>query len=66
LIVGIGLYCLLVDGEVRAEVYAAGSNKDQAMVLFRDAVAMVDQSPALAARPAQAIGLIVRLRLGSH
>lgn len=50
MLAGIGLYCLLADGEARAEVYAAGSKKDQAMVLFRDAVAMVDQSPALAAR----------------
>lgn len=47
---GIGLYMLLADGEARAEVYAAGSKKDQAFVLFRDAVAMVDQSPALADR----------------
>jgi phage terminase large subunit-like protein len=50
MLAGIGLYCLLADGEARAEVYAAGSKKDQAMVLFRDAVAMVDQSPALAKR----------------
>jgi phage terminase large subunit-like protein len=47
---GIGHYCLLADGEARAEVYAAASKKDQAMVLFRDAVAMVDQSPALSRR----------------
>jgi len=47
---GIGHYCLLADGEMRAEVYAAGADKDQAQVLFRDAVAMRDQSPALAAR----------------
>lgn len=46
----IGMYCLLYDDEARAEVYAAGSKKDQAMVLFRDAVAMVDQSPKLSAR----------------
>lgn len=50
LLAGIGLYCMLADGEARAEIYAAGSKKDQAMVLFRDAVAMVDQSPALAVR----------------
>lgn len=50
LLAGIGLYCMLADGEARAEVYAAASKKDQAMVLFRDAVAMVDQSPALAER----------------
>ncbi len=47
---GIGLYCLTADKEPRAEVYAAATKKDQAMVLFRDAVAMVDQSPALSAR----------------
>lgn len=45
---GIGMLGLVADGEARAEVYAAASKKDQAMVLFRDAVAMVDQSPALA------------------
>jgi len=47
---GIGLYCMLADKEPRAEVYAAAAKKDQAMVLFRDAVAMVDQSPDLAVR----------------
>jgi len=46
---GIGLYGLVADGEARAEVYAAATKKDQAMVLFRDAVAMVDQSPILRA-----------------
>lgn len=50
LLAAIGLYCMLADNEPRAEIYAAGSKKDQAMVLFRDAVAMVDQSPALSAR----------------
>jgi phage terminase large subunit-like protein len=50
LLAGIGMWCLLADGEDRAEVYAAASKKEQAMVLFRDAVAMYEQSPALAAR----------------
>lgn len=44
---GIGLYGLVADSEPRAEIYAAATKKDQAMILFRDAVAMVDQSPAL-------------------
>lgn len=44
---GIGLYGLVADGESRAEIYAAATKKDQAMVLFRDAVAMVDLSPVL-------------------
>jgi phage terminase large subunit-like protein len=45
---GVGLYMLVADGEARAEVYAAATRRDQAMVLFRDAVAMVQQSPELA------------------
>lgn len=44
---GIGLLLLTADNEARAEIYAAATKKDQAMVLFRDAVAMVDQSPLL-------------------
>jgi hypothetical protein len=44
---GIGMYCLLADGEPRAEIYAAASKMDQAKVLFRDAIAMYEQSPAL-------------------
>lgn len=47
---GIGLYGLVADGEARAEIYAAATKKDQAQILFRDAVAMVDQSPALSHR----------------
>lgn len=46
---GIGLYGLVADNEPRAEIYAAATKKDQAMILFRDAVAMVDQSPILRA-----------------
>lgn len=44
---GIGLYGLVADGEARAECYIAATKKDQAMIAFRDAVAMVDQSPIL-------------------
>lgn len=47
---GIGMYGLVADNESRAEIYAAATKKDQAMVLFRDAVAMVDQSPQLTRR----------------
>jgi phage terminase large subunit-like protein len=46
---GVGLYGMIADGEDRAEIYAAARKKDQAMILFRDAVAMVDLSPALGA-----------------
>jgi phage terminase large subunit-like protein len=47
---GVGLYGLVADGENRAEIYAAATKKDQAMILFRDAVAMVDLSPELGQR----------------
>lgn len=46
---GIGHYCMTADGEAAAEIYAAAAAKDQAFVLFRDAVAMYEQSPALKA-----------------
>ena len=46
----IGLYGLTADGEAGAQIYAAGATKDQAGILFRDAVAMVDQSPSLDAK----------------
>lgn len=44
---GVGLMGLVADNEPRAEIYAAATKKDQAMILFRDATAMVQQSPAL-------------------
>jgi phage terminase large subunit-like protein len=47
---GVGMKGLTADGEARAEVYAAATKKDQAMVLFRDAVAMYQQSPELMRR----------------
>ncbi|WP_330114910.1 terminase TerL endonuclease subunit [Pseudomonas sp. JS3066] len=50
---GIGLYGLVSDGEQRAEIYAAATKKDQAQILFRDAVSMVNMSPKLASRLVQ-------------
>jgi len=44
---GIGLYGLVADGEAGAEIYSAGATKEQASILFRDAVKMVGQSPDL-------------------
>ena len=46
---GVGMFGLVADREARAEVYAGATKKDQAMILFRDAVAMVEQSPSLSA-----------------
>lgn len=47
---GVGLYGLMADGEAGAEIYSAGATKEQAGILFRDAVKMVDKSPALSSR----------------
>ncbi|MFZ3119152.1 MAG: terminase TerL endonuclease subunit, partial [Variovorax sp.] len=47
---GIGLYMLVADGEAGAQVYAAAAKREQAGILFADAVKMVKQSPALAKR----------------
>jgi len=43
----IGLYGLVSDGEAGAQIYAAGATKEQAGILFVDAVKMVNQAPSL-------------------
>lgn len=47
---GIALIGLCADQEAGAQVYAVASHKDQAGILFRDAVKMVKASPALKKR----------------
>lgn len=47
---GIGLKGLASDGEAGAQVYAAAAKREQAGILFADAVKMVKQSPALQKR----------------
>lgn len=47
---GIGHYMLVATKKIRAEVYSAATDKDQAAILFRDAVAMWSRSPHLASR----------------
>lgn len=49
-VAGVGLYGLTADQEPGAEIYAAASKKDQAQVLFRDAIKMFKSSPTLKAR----------------
>ncbi len=44
---GIGHYMLAATKKLRAEVYSAATDKDQAAILFRDAVEMWRRSPAL-------------------
>lgn len=47
---GIGLYGMTAAGEAGAQIYSAAAKRDQAGILFADAVKMVRQSPALAKR----------------
>ena len=47
---GIGLKGLASDGEAGAQIYAAAAKREQAGILFADAVKMVKQSPALESR----------------
>lgn len=44
---GIGLYGLVGDGELAAEVYSAAVTKEQANIMFRDARNMAESSPEL-------------------
>lgn len=44
---GIGHYMLAATKKLRAEVYSAATDKDQAAILFRDAVEMWRRSPSL-------------------
>lgn len=46
----IALYLLFGDGEPGAQVYAAAGDRDQARIVFGEAKAMVEASPALAKR----------------
>lgn len=47
---GIGHYMLSATKKLRAEIYSAATDKDQAAILFRDAVEMWRRSPALYSR----------------
>lgn len=47
---GLGLLGLAADGEAGAQVYAAAAKREQAGILFADAVKMVKQSPSLSKR----------------
>lgn len=64
---GIALYMLLADKEPRAEIYAAASKRDQAAVMFRDAVAMWRRMPPkLRARLTPSGGMGMEWNLADH
>lgn len=47
---GVGLYCMLGDGEFGAEVYSTATSKDQAKLVFEPAKFMARSSPELLSR----------------
>jgi phage terminase large subunit-like protein len=47
---GIGLKGLAADGEAGAQIYSAAAKREQANILFADAVKMVKKSPSLSRR----------------
>lgn len=63
---GIGLYGMTAAGESGAQVYAAAAKKDQANILFRDAVSMCRQSPALSKRLDFSGGLGKEFNIAHH
>jgi len=50
MLAAIGLYGLMMDGQTAPEIYAAAADRAQAMILYRDAVRMVEASPELERR----------------
>jgi phage terminase large subunit-like protein len=47
---GLGLLGMAADGEPGAQIYAAGARKEQAAILFQDAVKMAKAAPSLVKR----------------
>lgn len=66
LVGGIGLYGLVYDGEPGAQVYAAAATKEQASILFKDAVKMVRQSPDLSKKLKASGGFEREFNLAYH
>jgi phage terminase large subunit-like protein len=46
---GIGLFCLICDGEEKAEIYSAATTRDQARIVWRAAKYAAEQNPELKA-----------------
>lgn len=47
MLAGVGLFGMVADNEAAAEIYSAATSQKQATILFNDAVAMIEASPAL-------------------
>ncbi|MDX8495875.1 terminase large subunit [Mesorhizobium sp. VK22B] len=63
---GVGLYGLMADNEAGAQIYAAAAKKEQAAILFQDAVRMVRAAPALEERLKFSGGLGREFNIAHH
>ncbi|PBB94960.1 terminase [Mesorhizobium sp. WSM3862] len=63
---GVGLYGLMADDEAGAQIYAAAAKKEQAGILFQDAVKMVRAAPALEQRLTFSGGLGREFNIAHH
>lgn len=62
---GIGLYGLVADDEPGAEIYTAGTKKDQAKITFDEAARMRESSPSLKKRVKQVKNNLSVVKTGS-
>ena len=63
---GIGLYMLAMDGETGAQVYSAATTRDQAKIVFNDAVAMAEKSPSFWPLLTKTVNNLAFLQLRSY
>ena len=63
---GLGIYAICADDEARAEGFVLARTADQALVTFRSATAMVEQSPALSSRLTVRGGKEAPYNIGFH
>lgn len=62
---GIGLYGLIADEEVGAQIYSAATTKEQAKIVWTDAAKMVEASPDLKAEVTETINNLAFHAMGS-
>ena len=62
---GIGMLALVYEGEPGAEIYSAATTRDQAKIIFSEAVRMRDASPALRRRVASTTNNLAVLETAS-
>ena len=62
---GVAIKLAFFDGEQRAEVYLAATKREQARIVFDEAVAMVRATPALKSRLGISVGNLHQLSTGS-